>query len=355
MLKVTGLEKHYEGKPLLCGVSFTLAADETACLLARSGGGKSTILRIIAGLEQAESGQVIWDGQDLTDIPPHRRGFGFMFQDYALFPHLNVFENVAFGLRVQKLPPEELRERVSEVLEMVGMESFYERSVIDLSGGEKQRIAFARAIAPSPKLLMLDEPMGALDRTLRDQLLKDLQRLLDVTDVPVIYVTHDQEEAFAVADRIMILHDGHVVQSGKPQEVYSHPINIWTASFLGLNNQMDGKVSSLDPLIVDTPIGPLHIRNHAGGLLAGERVDLLVTDISVNQAGSEAPNSFSAEVTAQRFLGRDYQTSLLVANTWNAVITLDRFLPVGEQILITIPPVSIYTYTRGETHENCQE
>jgi spermidine/putrescine transport system ATP-binding protein len=355
MLKVIGLEKHYEGKPLLCGVSFTLAADETVCLIAQSGGGKSTILRIIAGLEEAERGQVSWDGQDLTDIPAHRRGFGFMFQDYALFPHLNVFENVAFGLRVQKISSEELKERVSEVLEMVGMASFSERSVIDLSGGEKQRIAFARAIAPRPKMLMLDEPMGALDRTLRDQLLKDLQQLLDVTDVPVIYVTHDQEEAFAVADRILILHDGRILQSGTPQEVYSHPINIWAASFLGLNNQLDGEVTSLDPFTVETIIGPLQIKNQTDGLHAGELVDLLVTDISIHPPETEAANSFSAEVIAQRFLGQDYQTSLLIAKTWKAVITLDRFMPVGKQIVVSIPPARVYSYTKGETHENCQE
>ena len=353
MLKVIGLEKQYEGKPLLCGVSFTLATDETVCLLGRSGGGKSTILRIIAGLEQAEGGQVIWDGRDLTHIPPHRRGFGFMFQDYALFPHLNVFENVAFGLRIQKFSSEELRERVSEVLEMVGMASFSERSVIDLSGGEKQRIAFARAIAPRPKMIMLDEPMGALDRTLRDQLLNDLKQLLDVTDIPVIYVTHDQEEAFAVADRIMILNNGKIVQSGTPQEVYSFPKNIWIASFLGLHNQLDGKVVSLDPFTVDTLIGSLQVECRSDALRTGDGVDLLVMDISINQTGTKAPNSFSAEVVAQRFFGDYYQTSLLIAKTWKAVITLDHFLPVGEHISVSIAPASVYCYPKGESLEDC--
>jgi len=353
MLKVTDLEKNYEGKPLLCGVSFTLAANETVSLLGRSGGGKSTILRIIAGLEEAESGTVIWDGQDFTHVPAYRRGFGLMFQDYALFPHLNVFDNVAFGLHVQKLSPEKLQERVSEVLAMVGMASFSDRSVFDLSGGEKQRIAFARAIAPWPKMLMLDEPMGALDRTLRDQLLNDLQQLLDVADIPVIYVTHDQEEAFAVADRILILQDGCITQSGTPREVYSCPKNIWIASFLGLNNQMDGKVVSLNPFTVETPIGTIQIDSSASTMRIGDLLDLLAMDVCIDQFGIENQNSFPARVTAQRFLGHDYQISLLIAEKWKAVITTEIFRPVGELVSVSIPPVSILPYPKGERHEDC--
>jgi len=355
MLEVKNIKKQYEGKPLLCGVSFRVGADETVCLLGRSGGGKSTILRIIAGLEIAEDGQVFWNGQDISQVPAHRRGFGFMFQDYALFPHLNVFENIAYGLRVQKMPDEQIRLRVSEVLDMVGMGAFEKRAVIDLSGGEKQRIAFARAIAPWPKLLMLDEPMGALDRTLRDQLLGDLMQLLRVTDIPVIYVTHDQEEAFAVADRIMILHDGRIIQSGAPQEVYSRPIDLYTASFLGLKNRLLGTVTALDPFTVDTPIGSVRAACIAGEKRVGDGVELLLTDISIAQKDADRINCFPARVVAQHFQGRDFQLKLRVADIWDAVITSDKSLPEGQDLIVAMPPESIQCYSKGEAHEDCQE
>jgi len=353
MLRVSDLHKQYEGKPLLCGASFDVAADETVCLLGPSGGGKSTILRIIAGLEDAEGGNVFWDGQAIDEIPAHLRGFGFMFQDYALFPHLNVFDNVAFGLKVQKLAEAKVRDRVAEVLTLVEMESFSGRSVIDLSGGEKQRIAFARAIATWPRMLILDEPMGALDRTLRDQLLADLQQLLDAADIPVIYVTHDQQEAFTIADRILILHDGRIIQSGTPQDVYSCPANLWTASFLGMENRLGGKVSALDPFFVDTMIGPLRVGCSAEEKKVDDPVELLLMDIRVDASGTSSVNTFPAEITAQRFVGQGYQTHVRIAHAWNAVITIDRAFPAGKSVQVTIKPQSIQCYIRDASHEDC--
>ena len=170
MLEIRDIWKSYEGQPLLNGVSFSLEAGETVCLLGRSGSGKSTLLRIIAGLETAERGQVLWQGQDLSAVPVHLRQFGLMFQDYALFPHRDVAENVGFGLRMQGLSKAEISLRVAEALEQVNLAAFAKRRVTDLSGGEQQRVALARALAPRPRLLMLDEPLGALDRALREQL-----------------------------------------------------------------------------------------------------------------------------------------------------------------------------------------
>jgi ABC-type Fe3+/spermidine/putrescine transport system ATPase subunit len=224
-------------------------------LLGPSGSGKSTILRIIAGIEAPEAGQVLWDGQEINPIPAYRRQFGLMFQDYALFPHRNVAENVAFGLRMHNLPKEEIDRRVREALERVNMTSFAKRSVIDLSGGEQQRVALARALAPGPRLLMLDEPLAALDRTLRERLTEELRLILHKTGIPAIYVTHDQEEAFAIADRLILIQEGQIVQSGAPAEVYQHPSSPWVARFFGLDNLLAGEILETDPLTAQTSAG----------------------------------------------------------------------------------------------------
>ncbi len=241
MLELINIHKTYEGQPLLRGISFSVAAGETVCLLGASGSGKSTLLRIVAGLEEAESGRVLWDGQDLSGVAAHRRNFGLMFQDYALFPHLSVAENAAFGLKIQNLAAGEINKRVAAVLELVNMQGFERRRVTELSGGEQQRVALARALAPRPRLLMFDEPLGALDRALRDRLLGELRGILHRTRVPAIYVTHDQEEAFTIADRIILLHEGGIVQSGAPEEVYARPASAWVARFLGLGNIVKGR------------------------------------------------------------------------------------------------------------------
>ena len=257
LLEVIDLHKTYEARPLLNGVSFSIAAGETICLLGASGSGKSTILRIVAGLESAETGQVRWQGQDLASVPAHRRNFGLMFQDYALFPHLNVFENVAFGLRMQHWTEQDIKLRVAEVVEQVNLPAFEKRRVTELSGGEQQRVALARALAPRPGLLMLDEPLGALDRALREHLIDELRTVLLHSGIPAIYVTHDQEEAFTIADKIILLHEGLVAQTGSAPEVFANPASGWVATFLGLGNVVDGLVA---PGGVDTPFGLIAIK-----------------------------------------------------------------------------------------------
>jgi len=241
MLELIEIHKTYENQPLLSGISFTVEVGETICLLGASGSGKSTLLRIIAGLEQPKSGQVLWGGTNLAAIPPHERNFGLVFQDYALFPHLTVAENVAFGLKMQNLPQNEINLRVTNSLAQVNLGGFANRRVTDLSGGEQQRVALARALAPRPRLLMFDEPLGALDRALKDHLLEELRSILHNSEVPAIYVTHDQEEAFVIADRIVLLHDGKIAHEGTPRDVFAHPSSGWVATFLGLGNVLEGK------------------------------------------------------------------------------------------------------------------
>jgi spermidine/putrescine transport system ATP-binding protein len=253
VLEARDISKTYEGRPLLKNISFVVEIGETVCLLGKSGSGKSTLLRIIAGLEEPDGGQILWSGIDLISTPPHLRDFGLVFQDYALFPHLNVYDNVAFGLKMRRMAQNEISQRVANSLEMVNLSGFEKRNVIDLSGGEQQRVALARALAPRPRLLMFDEPLGALDRALREDLLNELRSILRQTDIPAIYVTHDQEEAFAIADRVLILHNGDILREGSPVDIWANPGSAWVAEFLGLGNVIKGLAIGKDK--VQTTLG----------------------------------------------------------------------------------------------------
>ena len=243
MLTVQHVFKDFEGKPLLKDISLQLDFGETICLLGASGSGKSTLLRIIAGLENPDSGSILFNDIDLASTPPHLRDFGLVFQDYALFPHLNVNDNVAFGLRMRRMGQDEITERVVSSLGLVNLDEFGERQVTDLSGGEQQRVALARALAIRPRLLMFDEPLGALDRSLREDLLNELRTILHQTKIPAIYVTHDQEEAFTIADRVLILHDGRIIREGTPADVWADPQSAYVAEFLGLGNILGGEIA----------------------------------------------------------------------------------------------------------------
>ena len=281
MIEVTNLYKSYEGTPLLRGISFTVAAGETVCLLGASGSGKSTLLRIIAGLESAEQGQLCWNGQDLVAVPAHRRNFGLVFQDYALFPHMDVQDNVAFGLKMQGLSRAETDLRVTSVLEKVNLTGFSHRRVTDLSGGEQQRVALARALAPNPHLLMFDEPLGALDRSLRESRMEELRTILHTTGVPAIYVTHDQEEAYKLADRILLLHDGEIVRAGRPADIWAEPGSDWAARFLDVGNILDGLVRADG--CVETALGIFSLAcGHAHQ--AGDKVSVLLRPGGVQKA-----------------------------------------------------------------------
>ena len=259
MLEVRAVTKSYDGRPLLRNISFSVSAAETICLLGPSGSGKSTLLRIIAGLEAPESGQILWDGMDLASTPAYRRDMGFVFQDYALFPHLTVIENIGFGLKMKKWPRSEMTARVHEVVELANLGGLEDRPVTDLSGGEQQRVALARALAPRPRLLMFDEPLAALDRALHDALQDELRRILLSSRIPAIYVTHDQEEAIAIADRILLLHAGAIERDGVPSEVWKNPGSEWQAEFLGLGNVFAGQVRGRGWKI-ESPFGTFSVK-----------------------------------------------------------------------------------------------
>ena len=284
MLQLDHIHKTYEDQPLLTDISFTVAAGETVCLLGASGSGKSTLLRMIAGLESPDAGHISFNGLDLTYTPPHRRDFGLVFQDYSLFPHLSVNENVAFGLQMRRKRQPEIAERVASMLRLVNLENLGERKVTDLSGGEQQRVALARALAVEPRLLMFDEPLGALDKKLKDALLRELRSILHQTRIPAVYVTHDQEEAFAIADRIMILHNGQIVRAGSPADVWAQPGSKYVAEFLGLGNVIDGQevITADKGLKVVSAVGEFIVacgHTHT----AGDQVHLLVRPVPAEQ------------------------------------------------------------------------
>ena len=257
-LDVRQISKSFDNTPVLHQVSFSVEEGEVVCLLGPSGCGKTTLLRIITGLEEPDEGHVLFAGRNLADVPVHRRGFGLMFQDYVLFPHKDVAANIAFGLRMQGLPEAEVRARVAEMLDLVSLRGYEQRQVYELSGGEQQRVALARSLAPRPRLLMLDEPLGSLDRTLREELLGELHAILKAVGVTALYVTHDQEEAFAVADRVLIMQAGRIVQEGSPEAVYRRPASEFVARFLGLNNLLPGRVTAVAPALeIATAVGRL--------------------------------------------------------------------------------------------------
>ncbi|MCB2210304.1 ABC transporter ATP-binding protein [bacterium] len=349
MLTIQNIKKTYEGQPLLQGVTFSVQADETVCLLGPSGSGKSTLLRIIAGLEEAESGQILWEGEDQSSVPAHRREFGLMFQDYALFPHRDVAENIAFGLRMQDRPKQEIQQRVKAALETIHMQAFADRKVTELSGGEQQRVALARALAPQPRLLMLDEPLGALDRTLREQLSRELRRILRETKIPAIYVTHDQEEAFAIADRLLLLHNGVILQSGAPHEIYHHPRNVWVARFFGLGNLVEGQVTGHAPLTVETPLGLMQANCEGDPPAPGERATLLFRPTQAQRTPTEGANTITGEVVDQVFQGERYRLTVHVNDALPAFqVLLPEPVGVGKSITLGFNPGDVLCLSSRE-------
>ena len=256
MLELINIHKSYiPGTPVINGIDLTVKAGEIVCLLGPSGCGKTTVLRIVAGLEQADAGTVRFQRRDLATVPVYQRNFGFMFQDFALFPHKTVAQNIGFGLRMAGQSKAEIARRVAEMLALVNLSGYGERTIFELSGGERQRIALARSLAPNPRLLMLDEPLGSLDRTLREGLMSELRLILKRVGVTALYVTHDQEEAFAIADRLVLMHKGRVEQVGTPTNVYTQPANEFAARFLGFDNLLPATVTASMPQQAQTAIG----------------------------------------------------------------------------------------------------
>ncbi|MBK8988784.1 MAG: ABC transporter ATP-binding protein [Chloroflexi bacterium] len=360
MLALHTIQKSFNDAPVLLGVTLTVAAGEIVALLGPSGCGKTTLLRIIAGLETADNGRVQLESQDLTAVPVHQRGLGMVFQDYALFPHKNVADNVRFGLRMQHWSAAQMRDRVEQVLGLVGLAGFGLRAIHQLSGGEQQRVALARALAPAPRLLLLDEPLGALDRALRERLMLELRDILKQAGgvlgrpegITAVYVTHDQAEAFAIADRVVVMNAGQIEQVGHPTDLYRHPATPFVARFLGMDNILPGDILSTNPPIAQTPVGRLRFTPSLSPHLPLSPAHFLIRPeaAQIVPMGDEGVNGVHGLVHDLSFRGR-YQivTVLVDGMAGETAVPLklefdsaERLPAVGQSVHLSLNPQAIY-------------
>ena len=329
MLQLKGLSKHYGRIVALADVDLEVALGETVAVLGPSGSGKSTLLRVIAGLETPDRGSVRWDGADIKGLPVHARQFGLMFQDYALFPHRDVAGNVGFGLRMAHWQPSDIERRIGEVLELVGLAGMEHRRINQLSGGEAQRVALARTLAPAPRLVMLDEPLGSLDRSLRERLIVELGEIFGRIETTVLYVTHDQEEAFTIADRVAVMRDGELVQAATPEDLWAAPAGMFVSDFLGFTNRfpataIDGQADlGWARVPVDIADGPCQVVLRPDALL----VDI-AGDIPVTIVGSV-------------FRGDHYLARATTESGAELSISMPTLPHAGERVLIRLDPAGV--------------
>ncbi|HZS83551.1 MAG TPA: ABC transporter ATP-binding protein [Stellaceae bacterium] len=327
-LSVRGLSKTYGPVTALADASLDLGEGEFLTLLGPSGSGKTTLLMMVAGLVPPSGGEIWIDGRLATYAPPNKRDIGIVFQNYALFPHLTVFENIAFPLRMRRLPAGEIAAAVARVLDIVRLPHVAKRLPRELSGGQQQRIALARCMVYEPSIILMDEPLGALDRQLRDQMqleIKDLHARLGIT---ILYVTHDQEEAMSLSDRICLMNNGRIEQLGTPAELYFRPHSTFVAEFLGESNLLDAVVSAPgDPSLLDGPGGLRLCVRGGGDLAAGERVRLVLRPEHVRllAAGEHADNVAAGEVKETVFVGG--VTRFFVALPGGAVLSAKQLTP----------------------------
>ncbi len=332
MLEATKLSVRFGEKVALDAVDLTVADGEILAVLGPSGSGKTTLLRVIAGLQTPDSGSLSWDGRPLEHVAAHERGFGLMFQDYVLFPHKTVGGNVAFGLRMVGMADDRMAARVSEVLDWVGLPGYQDRSVGNLSGGEQQRVALARALAPDPRMLMLDEPVGSLDRSLRERLVGELRHLFVERAITTLYVTHDQEEALGLADRIVIMREGSVAQEGTPEQVWRHPAGEWVARFLGFDNILDATVADG---LADTGFGRFEI---SGDVVGSHRLVVRPDGFKVSPTGT-----VRGRVVTRRFRGGHYRLQVETGGGVLLEMELDEQpVPmVGDTVTLSVDPDAV--------------
>ena len=314
-IELVGLTKRF-AETAVDDLHLQIASGEFFSLLGPSGCGKTTTLRLIAGFEQPTAGQILLDGVDVSGVPPHRRNVNTVFQSYALFPFLTVFDNVAFGLRNRKLPAAELSSRVSAALELVKLEAFGKRRPAQLSGGQQQRVALARALVLQPSVLLLDEPLGALDAKLRRSLKVELKALQEQVGITFLYVTHDQEEALTMSDRLAVMRDGRIVQVGTPSAVYEGPADTYVADFLGVSNLMAVDIVERGPgSRCQARLGETVLTVEHGGQDAPDRSHAVIRPerVKIEEFGSPGPNRVPAMVERLVYLGSSTQIFLRLA------------------------------------------
>jgi spermidine/putrescine transport system ATP-binding protein len=312
-LELRGVSKSFGAYTALEALDLTVERGEFIAIMGPSGCGKTTLLRIIAGLETADTGAIRLRGRPVEDLPVHKRSTRLVWQTYALFPHLNVRKNIEFGLTIQKLPKAAIKEKVAAIAEMVQLTEFLDRRIAQLSGGQKQRVAIARALVTEPEILLLDEPLSALDAHLRVRMQSEMKRLQQKLGISFIYVTHNQSEAFSMADRVVVMNRGRVEQIGTPQDIYARPMTRFVAEFVGANNILDGRVTEIggEVVAVDCATGPVYASQsreallRGSGLAVGDTVNLVVQagKMRRHSHGGRFENRIEASLTGQEFTG----------------------------------------------------
>jgi len=396
LLELKNIKKSFTpGEDVLDDICLTVARGEFVTLLGSSGCGKTTTLRIIAGLEQTDSGSVWINGQDVTKLPPDKRDVNTVFQNYALFPHMNVAENIGYGLKLRKVPRGEIKKKVAQMLELVQLEGYEKRKPSELSGGQKQRVAIARALVNNPKVLLLDEPLGALDLQLRRAMQIELKHLQKKLGITFIYITHDQEEAINMSDRIAVMKDGRIEQIGTPDEIYNHPKTSYVATFVGNANILHGVAESIqgenaivkignDRVIVKLETSQQDTEDTRAKqyLAAGEKVTLAVrsenillqetavigdtgtdhrdtVDISVSGGGLDAHNENSvsglqATVTEKNFAGGQLRVTLKLSDGTQLIASrygIDASVAEGQTVRCSFLPADAVLVDREDIHE----
>ena len=342
IIELKNISKAFDGETVLDNISLDIHDNEFITLLGPSGCGKTTTLRIIGGFVYPDQGDVIFMGERINDVPPHKRNVNTVFQKYALFPHLNVFENVAFPLRERKLPKKEIKEKVNKMLDMVMLSGFAHRRVTSLSGGQQQRVAIARALVNEPKVLLLDEPLGALDLKLRKDMQQELKKIQKSTGITFIFVTHDQEEALSMSDTIVVMSEGKIQQIGTPQDIYNEPVNAFVADFIGESNIVDGV------MLADYKVrfGGQIFDCLDTGFAPNEPVDVVIRPEDVDIV-KPAPGVLQGTVTSVTFMGV-HNEAIVDIDGFKWMIQTTDPVEEGTHIGISLEPDAIHIMKKSK-------
>ena len=342
ILELKDISVSFDGETILDKLNLTINDGEFVTILGASGCGKTTTLRVIAGFISPDSGDVFFDGKRINDLPPYKRQVNTIFQRYALFPHLNVYENVAFGLRVSHTPDKEVRQRVAEMLKMVNLTGYEKRKVDKLSGGQQQRVAIARALVNNPRVLLLDEPLAALDYKLRKDMQNELRRIQRQTGITFIFVTHDQEEALSMSDTVVVMNEGKIQQIGSPTDIYNEPKNAFVADFIGESNIVDGVMLADYSVKLDGRTFECLDK----GFLKNEPVDVVIRPEDVDIVPVEK-GMLEGEVTSITFKGDYYEMIVDVCGfKWMVQATDEQ--KVGAKVGLIIEPDAIHIMKKSE-------
>ena len=345
LVRLNNITKSYDGQVILDDLSLFIRENEFLTLLGPSGCGKTTTLRILGGFEHPDKGSVIFEGQDITKLPPNKRNLNTVFQKYALFPHMNIAENIAFGLKIKNKSKAYINDKIKYALKLVNLEGFENRSVDSLSGGQQQRIAIARAIVNEPKVLLLDEPLGALDLKLRQNMQYELMRLKEELGITFVYVTHDQEEALTMSDTIVVMNQGYIQQIGTPEMIYNEPENAFVADFIGHSNIIDGVM--LDDRLVE--ILGVKMPCVDEGFGKSKPVDVVIRPEDVELV-DPADGYMEGDVTSLIFKGVHYELDVM-ANGYEWLVHTTKHVPVGTHVGIRVTPFNIQIMHKPESSD----